>query len=262
MTNDTIRKNLKRDIQGMKTAFFIKLLACVCGASLLLISGCANAPLDELDNAKTIDEMNAFAARVGITPTVAEWHGLAEQGDATAQVQLGWMYNNGEGVVKDDKQAAAWYRKAAEQGQVFAQFNLGMMYFNGQGVPKDYSQAVAWSRLAAEQGHVQAQYFLGWMYTNGLGVVQDDWQALSWIRKAAEQGHVKAQVSLSAMYAQGRGTAPDVKLAYIWSSVAAVNGDADAAHNRDLLAQDLSYAELSDAQAMAGQYAEAYRPQQ
>lgn len=106
---------------------------------------------------------------------------------------------------KDDRQAAAWYRKAAEQGQVFAQFNLGMMYFNGQGVAKDYSQAVAWSRLAAEQGHVQAQYFLGWMYTNGLGVVQDDWQALSWIRKAAEQGHVKAQVSLSAMYAQGRG---------------------------------------------------------
>ena len=156
MTNDTIRKNLKRDIQGMKTAFFIKLLACVCGASLLLISGCANAPLDELDNAKTIDEMNAFAARVGITPTVAEWHGLAEQGDATAQVQLGWMYNNGEGVVKDDKQAAAWYRKAAEQGHIDAQYNLGLMYSTGEGVAQDYKLAYVWSAVAAANGDALA----------------------------------------------------------------------------------------------------------
>ena len=156
MTNDTIRKNLQRDIQGMKTAFFIKLLACVCGASLLLISGCANAPLDELDNAKTIDEMNAFAARVGITPTVAEWHGLAEQGDATAQVQLGWMYNNGEGVVKDDKQAAAWYRKAAEQGHIDAQYNLGLMYSTGEGVAQDYKLAYVWSAVAAANGDALA----------------------------------------------------------------------------------------------------------
>lgn len=149
-------------------------------------------------------------------------------------------------------------QKAAEQGDAKAQYNLAVRYGRGQGVAQDAAQAVSWTRKAAEQGDVDAQFILGVMSE----VAQDDTQALTWIRKAAEQGHVKAQVSLSAMYAQGRGTAPDVKLAYIWSSVAAVNGDADAAHNRDLLAQDLSYAELSDAQAMAGQYAEAYRPQQ
>ena len=141
----------------MKTAFFIKLLACVCGASLLLISGCANAPLDELDNAKTIDEMNAFAARVGITPTVAEWHGLAEQGDATAQVQLGWMYNNGEGVVKDDKQAAAWYRKAAEQGNTIAQAQLGNMYRLGKGISQSCIMAYMWLDISARGGNAAAK---------------------------------------------------------------------------------------------------------
>jgi TPR repeat protein len=39
-----------------------------------------------------------------------------EQGDAEAQNNLGMMYANGEGVTRDDKQAAFWFRKAAEQG--------------------------------------------------------------------------------------------------------------------------------------------------
>ena len=41
---------------------------------------------------------------------------LAEQGDARAQARLGFLYNNGEGVIKDDSEAAKWYHKAAEQG--------------------------------------------------------------------------------------------------------------------------------------------------
>jgi uncharacterized protein len=40
---------------------------------------------------------------------------LAENGDAKAQEQLGQMYQNGEGVAKDNVQATVWLRKAAEQ---------------------------------------------------------------------------------------------------------------------------------------------------
>jgi TPR repeat protein len=49
----------------------------------------------------------------------------AKQGNAEAQVKLAMMYANGEGVVRDDKQAAFWFRKAADQGEAMAQFNLG-----------------------------------------------------------------------------------------------------------------------------------------
>ena len=45
-----------------------------------------------------------------------EWRPLAEQGDAQAQNNLGWMYRNGQGVTQDDKTAVKWYRLAAEQG--------------------------------------------------------------------------------------------------------------------------------------------------
>ena len=38
-----------------------------------------------------------------------------------------WMYENGEGVKQDDREAAKWYRKAAEQGNADAQKALEQM---------------------------------------------------------------------------------------------------------------------------------------
>ena len=43
-------------------------------------------------------------------------HRAAEQGDATAQVNLGVLYNNGQGVPQNYVQAHMWYNLAAAQG--------------------------------------------------------------------------------------------------------------------------------------------------
>ncbi len=80
-----------------------------------------------------------------------EWRPLAGQGDAGAQVWLGFMYANGHGVPQDYAKAVGWYRKAAEQGMASAQNNLGFMYSKGRGVPQDYAQAHMWSNLAASR---------------------------------------------------------------------------------------------------------------
>ena len=53
--------------------------------------------------------------------------------------------------------AVLWYQVAAEQGDASAQFNLGLMYEYGRGVPQNYSEAVKWYRLAAEQGDASAR---------------------------------------------------------------------------------------------------------
>jgi len=74
---------------------------------------------------------------------------LADQGDAEAQLDLGAMYQNGQGVPQDYATAVRWFRKAADQGDAIAQNNLGLMYYNGQGVPQDYVQAHMWLNLAA-----------------------------------------------------------------------------------------------------------------
>jgi len=45
-----------------------------------------------------------------------EWEPLAEQGDARAQYNLGWMYANGKGVIQDNLYAHMWSNIAASQG--------------------------------------------------------------------------------------------------------------------------------------------------
>ena len=74
---------------------------------------------------------------------------LAEHGDARAQLSLGGMYYNGQGVQQDYPEAAKWTRRAAEQGYTPAQADLGVLYWNGQGVPQDVVLAYMWLSLAA-----------------------------------------------------------------------------------------------------------------
>ena len=71
-----------------------------------------------------------------------EYRPLAEQGDADAQHNLGFMYGEGRGVPQDYKEAVHWYRRAAAQGHAEAQAKLGQMYGAGWGVPQDYKEAV------------------------------------------------------------------------------------------------------------------------
>ncbi|KAF8928216.1 hypothetical protein BGZ58_009806, partial [Dissophora ornata] len=62
-----------------------------------------------------------------------------------------------------------WYLKAANQGEANAQYNLGFMYRNGKGVPQDYSKAMEWYLKAANQGHASAQFNISAMREHGKG---------------------------------------------------------------------------------------------
>jgi hypothetical protein len=121
---------------------------------------------------------------------------LSEQGNEVAQVHLGTMYENGQGVPKDFKLAIKWYRKSAEQGYADGQFKLGSMYAFGKGVPQDYKIAAKWYRKSAEQGNAGAQSNLGYMHEKGLGVSRDWEIAEKWYRKSAVQGDKFAQKQL------------------------------------------------------------------
>ena len=68
-----------------------------------------------------------------------EWLPLAQQGDATAQFNLGYIYARGQGMPQDYTQAVQWYQRAAEQGDAHAQTMLGVLYAKRKGVPQDYS---------------------------------------------------------------------------------------------------------------------------
>ena len=126
----------------------------------------------------------------------------AKQGDAMAQLRLGWEYSSGEDVPKNDETATAWFRKAlvglrklADQGDAIAQLRLGEMYRKGEGTSKDDKEAGIWfekSRMglqtAADQGDAKAQEELGDCAFHGTCLSMDDAVAADWYRKAAMQG--------------------------------------------------------------------------
>ena len=152
------------------------------------------------------------------------WRPLADLGDADAQINLGVMYANGEGVPQDYAQAVAWYRKAADQGIAEAQNNLGVMYANGQGVPHDYEVAVSWYRKAANQGYVIAQDRLGSIYFNGL-------------------------------YGISKTVRPDYVQAHMWYNLAAAQENFNgAAYSRDQIAARMTPAQIAEAQRLAREW--------
>ena len=139
----------------------------------------------------------------------------------------------------------------AEAGGVDAQYNLGIMYDNGEGVPQDYKEAVKWYKLAAEQEYASSQFNLGIMYAKGKGVLQDHKEAVKWFKLAAEQGHDGAQSNLGAMYAKGQGVLQDHSIAHMWFNIGAANGNELGGTNRDIVAKKMTPAAISKAQAMA-----------
>ena len=144
-------------------------------------------------------------------------------------------------------------QRKANQGDASAEYQLGLMYEEGQDLPKDTTEAMKWYRKAAEQGDAWAQYWLGAAYDSGRGVPKDDAEAVKWWRKAAEQGDATAQNSLGFMYDHGRGVPEDYVLAHMWFNLAAAAAG-NSAMARDLVAAKMTPAQIAEAQKLAREW--------
>ncbi|MDR3269651.1 MAG: hypothetical protein LBT83_11380 [Tannerella sp.] len=120
--------------------------------------------------------------------TVCQLRIQAEQGNAKAQNNLGFLYEMGQDVPQDDIEAVKWYLKAATQGNATAQYNLANHYAWGRGVLCSNEEAAKWYLEAANKGVLNAMNNLGSMYAIGRGVEKNESEAVKWFRKAAGQG--------------------------------------------------------------------------
>ena len=180
---------------------------------------------------------------IGLLLSLLLGSGLAVAADFNKGVEA---YNSG-----DFKTALAEWKPLAAQGNAVIQYNLGVMYDKGYGVPENDKTAVKWYTLAAKQGHASAQFNLGNKYNNGEGVPENDKTAVKWLTLAAEQGHAKAQTNLGLMYDNGSGVLTDTKRAYMWWNLANYNGNKIAGENKDIIAKDMTPADISKAQDMS-----------
>src|SRR2546423_1013436 len=120
--------------RALKTTFVVIILALSLSAQLV-----AAGPLEDAD---------AAIRKGDYATTLRLLRPLANQGNASAQSFLGFMYKFGIGVPRDYAEAVTWYRKAADQGDAAGQYSLGLSYKYGKGVPQDYVSAYMWLSLS------------------------------------------------------------------------------------------------------------------
>src|SRR5229473_3485035 len=159
----------------------------------------------------------------------------AGQGDAEAQANLGFFYQEGRGcLAKDDREAARLYKLAADQGNPAGQAGLGFFYEQGRGgLAKDDREAARLYKFAADQGNAFAQNTLGAFYALGRGgLLKDDREAARLYKLAADQGNAVAQTNLGVFYDNGRGgLAKDEREATRLYKLAADQRNASAQNN-------------------------------
>ncbi len=119
-------------------------------------------------------------------------HQRAKAKDADAQVELGRLYEEGDGVLRDGKEAVRWYEQAARAGHREGQYRYGLALMDGRGVVQDYQAAFKWLEAAAHGGHPAAGFQLGRMYYKGMGIPVDKAKAYIWFNLAAARGNEEA----------------------------------------------------------------------
>ncbi|KAL6067758.1 hypothetical protein QOT17_008657 [Balamuthia mandrillaris] len=123
----------------------------------------------------------------------------AQQGHRAGLFWVGWCFDTGTGVDKDDKEAVHWWRRAAEKGHREAQNKLAWNLAHGRGVDAssrtedNQEEASKWYLAAAKQGVAMAQYQAAKRFHRGQkGVRQDLKEAARWYVYAARANHPKA----------------------------------------------------------------------
>lgn len=184
-----------------------------------------------------------------------------------AQISLGQLYYNGNGVGEDKKKAEEMFQTVIDNGyvegywgkssiaydagdyeielecynkvlegteQVYiakAMNNIGAMYQYGDGVEQDYGKALEWYEKACNFGNASAMHNIARMHYSGEGVEQDYAKALEWYEKAADLGNDMAMNNIGYMYHFGKGVEQDYIKSLEWQEKAADLGNDAAMYN-------------------------------
>lgn len=184
-------------------------------------------------------------------PEIAALKAKAESGDASAQTRLGWIYQKGDGVKPDMKEAVKWFKMAADQDFPDGLAALGELTQAGQGVKTDLTEAARLYRSAAEKGSVAGQYNLAYLYEQGSGVEKSQTEAAKWYELAAQGGDPIAQYDIGQRYLLGVGVGTNLVQALKWLTLAARQGQPDASDlSRGLKAQ-MTTEEIAKANELA-----------
>jgi len=98
----------------------------------------------------------------------------SEHGSDASSIWMSFMSENGFGVPKNPKDAAAWAKKAADRGYKVGQFDYGLALLTGDGVRHDEAEGKRMIGLAAAQGDTAAKQLIESGYNLDLAIPDPD----------------------------------------------------------------------------------------
>ncbi|WP_171160246.1 tetratricopeptide repeat protein [Usitatibacter palustris] len=110
----------------------------------------------------------------------------AESGDKNAFLNLGYFYDVGLGVRKDQAEALRWYRRAARAGDSAAASNIGTVYREAG----RHRLALEWFKRAASMNDGDAEVEIAKHYLEGMGVAPHRGRAMAALRRAVASGSI------------------------------------------------------------------------
>ncbi|RIB22159.1 kinase-like domain-containing protein [Gigaspora rosea] len=129
---------------------------------------------------------------------------------------LGYNYQHGIGVEKDEKKAFEYYMKAAELGNPTAMNNVSLCYYYGTGVEINYQKSFEYCKRSADLGNAYGINEVGKRYRYGHGVDQDYNKAFEYYKKSVDMGADMAAFNVANCYRNGIGTKRDIQSANYW----------------------------------------------
>jgi len=115
------------------------------------------APKVEVAKVDPLVAIDRAIAQANYGEAIAALKPLADDNNPRAQVRLGKLYLEGQGVPRNETEASRLFHRAAERGENEARLRLGDMYANGRGVPQSNFQAYVWYWAAARSGNAAAK---------------------------------------------------------------------------------------------------------
>jgi len=155
----------------------------------------------------------------------------ANAGDTNAMVNLGFMYERGNGIPRNLAEAINWYGKAANAGNTYGMRNLGTLYRDGIGVAKNITEARRWFEKAIAGGNAEALNSLGLLYQTGIDGPPNYTEARKLFEKAVSAGNSDAMNSLGFLYEIGMGGPPNYTEARKWFEKGVAAGNVHAMVN-------------------------------
>ena len=150
----------------------------------------------------------------------------AELGNAEAQYNLGYIYQSGIGVEKDNVKAVKWFSQSADQGFIDGQYQMMMAYGTGNGVSQDFKKAFSYGLKCAKYGDETCMFNVLNCYKEGMGTEKDIDKMLEWAVRLGKlenpenlqkSGYItSARLNLAYLFKDGIDVEADLFKSYQW----------------------------------------------